>query len=238
MRSLLLALVLAPLTGCAGLGAADYYQFEEGNSWEYFVRDSELTDEQWVLSIKDGDDNDQGGNGRFYFELMAYWKDATNPNIDYEEPRRRFNISPDFGGLGEDADIIAWQYKQVNNDEGRRNENFAVAPGDDPDWSETWDFSINGSGGGSDFDFEITASYSDEEIQTTPGTFDQTLHIERVRTTTSNNGGEVQVLTSVREEWYVADIGLIRYRDTASDGQVVEGVLRRYTLVGDAADEE
>jgi|GEM_PF-1972504 len=224
--SLLLAAPLILTSGCAAGDARDYFQIAEGNTWEFFVRNSELNDERWTLQILDADENEQGGRGELYFELIATYTDATNPTLEYNEFRRRFNVSADNGGLGEDAPVIAWQYKQVNNDEGLRNENFVVQPEESPDWSASWDFEVDGEGGGSDFEFELVAGWATDSVQTSLGQFENTLKIERTRSTISNTGEGQQILTNLREEWYAPDVGLVQYRETGADGISVEGVLR------------
>jgi hypothetical protein len=225
LSSLLLLVPLWGLSGCAAGSAGDYFQLVEGNTWEYFVRNSELNDEKWTLSIKDADDNEQGSRGELYFELIATYTDATNPNLEYNEFRRRFNVSADNGGLGDDAPVIAWQYKQVNNDEGKRNEDCFVQPEASADWSAAWDFDVDGEGGGSDFEYEINTSWSSDSVQTSVGTFTETLYVSRLRRTISNSGGNQSILENLREEWYALDVGLVQYRDTAADGEFVEGVL-------------
>lgn len=226
--------LVAPLllgSGCAAGDAGDYFQLVEGNTWEYFVRNSQLNDEKWTLELKDADDNDQGSRGQLYFELIATYTDATNPTLEYNEFRRRFNVSADNGGLGEEAPIIAWQYKQVNNDEGKRNEDFLRQPGDSADWSMAWDFDIDGEMGGSDFEFEIEMSWATDSVQTSLGEFSDTLYVSRLRRTISTSGGNEQILTNTREEWYALDVGLVQYRDTSTDGIAVEGVLRTTSVM-------
>lgn len=224
--NLLALATLFASAGCAGGDAGDFFQMEEGNTWEYFVRNSELNDEGWTLAIKDADDNQQGSRGQLYFELTRTYTDATNPTLEYTDFLRRFNVSTDNGGLGEDAPVIAWVYKQVNNDEGARNENFLVQPEVGADWSSAWEFEVDGENGASDFEFEVTAQYASSSVQTSLGSFEETLHITRTRQTISNSGGSEQILTNVREEWYARDVGLVQYRETGNDGLSVEGVLR------------
>ncbi len=227
--ALLLAAPLGALSGCAAGDAGDYFQFEEGNSWQYFVRNSELRDERWTLSILDSDDNEQGSRGQLYFELKRTYTDDNNPDLEYSDFLRRFNVSADHGGLGEESPIIAWQYKQVNNDEGKRNEDFLVQP-EVGDWSAAWDFEVDGDAGASDFEFEVEAGWATESVQTSLGSFEDTLHVTRTRRTISNSGGNEQVLTNVREEWWALDIGLVQYRETGSDGLSVEGVVRQTSV--------
>jgi len=231
-RSLFAFLIAAPLSalsGCAGGDAGNYFQLEEGNTWEYFVRNSELRDERWTLSILDSDDNEQGSRGQLYFELKRTYTDDNNPDLEYSDFLRRFNVSADNGGLGDDAPIIAWQYKQVNNDEGKRNEDFLVQP-EVGEWSSTWDFEVDGDAGASDFEFEVEAGWATEGVQTSLGVFEDTLKITRTRRTISNSGGNEQVLTNIREEWWALDVGLIQYRETGSDGLSVEGVVRQTSV--------
>jgi len=222
-RAAILALPLLLTTGCSGLGVGDYFKIEEDNTWSFFVRNSELNDEQWTLSVLDSDENEQSGRGMFFIQLLRTYKDDVNPTIEYEEILRGFNVSPDYGGQGEDANPVAWVYKYANTDEGDRNENFLVQPGTDRDWTDAWDFEVEGAGGGSDFEFEISMSYESESIQTSLGTFDDTLAITRTRTTVSSGGDPLE---NVRQEWWAVDVGLIRYIETGADGLSVEGVVR------------
>lgn len=220
------AFLLAPLlllTGCSGLGVGDYFQMVEGNTWSYFVRNSELNDEQWTLSVLDSEENEASGRGEFFVQLLRTYKDDVNPAIEYTEILRGFNVSPDFGGLGEDADPVAWVYKYANTDEGDRNENFVVQPGSESDWTASWDYEVRGDGGGSDFEFVIDMAYESEPIQTSLGTFEDTVAITRTRTTVSSGGDD---LTNTRQEWWAVDVGLIRYIETGADGLSVEGVVR------------
>jgi len=223
MKYAALALSALLMTGCSGLGSGDYFQIAEGNSWSFFVRNSELNDEQWTLNVLDSDENDASGRGEFFMQLMRTYKDDVNPAIEYEEILRGFNLSADYGGLGEDADPVAWVYKYANTDEGDRNENFVVQPGTEADWSLSWDYEVRGSGGGSDFEFEIDMAYETEPIQTSLGTFEDTLAVTRTRTTVSSGGDD---LTNTRQEWWAVDVGLIRYIETGADGLSVEGVVR------------
>ncbi|MCO4770108.1 MAG: hypothetical protein KDA24_08775 [Deltaproteobacteria bacterium] len=228
--SFVLALALGGLSGCAGGNAGNYFQFEEGNTWDFFVRNSELNDESWTLAIKDADDNQQGSRGQLYYELTRTYTDDNNPNLEYTDFLRRFNVSADNGGLGEEAPVIAWQYKQVNNDEGLRNENFVIQPEASSDWADAWDFDVDGENGGSDFEFEVTASFATESVQTSLDNYEDTLHVVRIRRTISNSGGNESVLTNTREEWYALDVGLVQYRETGADGLSVEGVLRNTSV--------
>ncbi len=226
----LLTLPLLLCTGCSSLGVGDYFQIAEGNTWGFFVRNSELNDEQWTLSVLDADDNEQSQRGTLYWQFLKTYKDDVNPAIEFETLLRSFNVSPDYGGLGEDATPVGWVYKFANADEGDRNENFLVQPGTDSDWTQTWDYTVGGAGGGSDFEFVIEMAYETEPIQTSLGTFEDTVAVTRTRTTVSSGGDPLQ---NTRQEWWAVDVGLIRYIETGADGLSVEGVVRTTNVVAE-----
>ena len=228
-KALACAVLPLLLTGCSGLGVGDYFQLAEDNTWSFFVRNSELNDEQWTWSVVDAGENDASGRGEFFVQLIRNYKDAVNPAIEYTEILRGFNLSADYGGLGEDADPVAWVYKYANTDEGDRNESFVVQPGQESDWSAHWEYEVGGVGGGSDFEFVVDMAYESEPIQTSLGTFEDSVAVTRRRTTVSAGGDE---LVNVRQEWWAVDVGLIRYIETGADGLSVEGVVRS-TNVGE-----
>ncbi len=218
-RAAILTLPLLLATGCGGLGVGDYFRIEEDNTWSFFVRNSELNDEQWTLSVLDADDNEENQRGSLYWQLRQTYKDDVNPTIEHAANLRAFNLSPDYGGQGEDAVPVAWIYKYVNTEEGLRNENFLVQPGTESDWSASWEFTVRES---FDFVFDIEMAYETEPIQTSLGTFEDTLAVTRTRTWSS--GGDP--LLNVRQEWWAVNVGLIRYIETGADGLSVEGVVR------------
>lgn len=217
-QAAMLALLLLT-TGCSGLGVGDYFRIEEGNTWGFFVRNSDLNDERWTLSVLDADENEQNQRGTLYWQFLKTYKDDVNPAIEYEALLRSFNVSADYGGASEDSVPVAWLYKFVNEDEGERNENFLVQPGSESDWSVSWDYEVDGS---LDFEFVVDMAYETEPIQTSLGTFEDTLSVTRTRTWSS--GGDP--LENVRQEWWAQNVGLIRYIETGADGLSVEGVVR------------
>ena len=111
-------------------------------------------------------------------------------------------------------------------EEGDRDEYFVVAPGSAGDWSDSWSYET-GEVGGSDFEHEISVSRCDGEVETSYAVFDDCLEYSRTVTTTNFDfEGNEQILTTVHDETWAADVGLVRYSITASDGHVSTAVLR------------
>lgn len=226
MSPLRLSLVLLPavvlLCGCPPVDAVDYYQLAVGNQWEYYVTQGP-EGEVWNMDVLDADDNPETGRGDIYL-LMTRTEPPTEPTMPavvYDA--RRFNLATQEDLTGSVAKLIGWQYKWVNNDEGDRNEYFVKAPGSASSWSDSWDYGVNGSGGGTDFWFSVTGSYTTDPVQTPYGTYvDCVQYIREVRL--DHSDGTEQNIEHV--EVWAAGVGLIRYMVTAVDGDVTEVLLR------------
>jgi hypothetical protein len=229
MRGTALALVL--LAGCAESAVeGDWFRLQVGNEWEYFVRNAEEAEERWFLHVKDADDNPDSGRGTHYFLMERTFVDGSNPLIEHTLPMRGFNVAPFYVDGNEDSGTVqSWQYKVVNTDEGDRNEDFLQLPGPADDWTARWSYDLGS--GGTDFNFDVTMAWSDEALQTSIGSFERLLVVERVWTSVSEGvGGDELTLVTTRIEKYAQDAGLVSYKVIGSDGVEVEGVVRVATF--------
>ncbi len=210
------------LVGCPPVEEADYYQLAVGNQWEYYVTQGQ-SGEVWNMEVFDADDNPETGRGDLYV-VMSRTEPPPEPNLpSLTIETRSFNLASQEDLTGSVAKLIGWQYKWVNNDEGDRNEYFVKAPTSREDWTDDWQYGVNGSAGGTDFWFSVSASYMTEPVVTGYGTYIDCIEYRREVRLEHDDGTEQYV--EHLEAW-AAGVGLIRYTLTAVDGDVTEVVLR------------
>jgi hypothetical protein len=223
LRISVLAVVLPVLSACPPVEEADYFQMAVGNQWEYYVTQGGLDGEVWNMEVFDADDNPETGRGDVYV-VMSRTEPPPEPTLpSLTVDARSFNLATQEDLTGSVAKLIGWQYKWVNNDEGDRNEYFVKAPGSRADWSDHWEYGVNGSAGGTDFWFSVTGSYMPDPVQTPYGTYVDT--VEYVREVRLDHSDGTEQYVQHLENW--ADgVGLIRYVVTAVDGDITEVLLR------------
>jgi len=228
LLSLLAALGAAAVMGCAPTVAQDYFRLEVGNSWEYFVVEGGTDGETWYLEALDADDNDMSGRGDVYLRMMQELPD--DPGSPFF--LRRFNIRHEQDLTGSTPVSIGWSYRWVEKNEGDRDEWFVTSPGSDSGWTDSWSYSVQESGAGSEFEHEVTAGYCTEEVAASYATTDDCVEVERTITTVNHSLGEdAPDLVTVHIETWAAGVGLLRYRILESDGQTKDAVLRTASFV-------
>lgn len=229
MRPLAVALALVSalaLAGCPPSGPGDYYNLGLGYTWEYFLVEGGEEGEFWTLQALDADENTESGRGDFYMRLTRTIPDGLAPGQDQTFEQRRFNVAHQQDLTGSEPVSIGWTYRWVLQEEGDRDSYFVVAPGSAADWTDSWSYET-GEVGGSDFEHEIDVARCDDDVETSYATFSDCLEYTRTVTTTNFDfEGNEQVLTTVHHEAWAADVGLVRYSITASDGHVSTAVLR------------
>jgi hypothetical protein len=237
LPALLPLLSLAPLAAaCPGGGAAaDYYRMEQGLSWDYYlISEGGAEDEAWALQVLDADENEETSIGDLFFRLQRSYTDESNPSQTYTLDQRKFNLRLEEDETTDPPAPIGWTYRWVNQDEGERGEYFVKVPGADTEWSDDWDYEIEGDAGGSDFGFEVHAERWAEPVEASLGTYDDTIAYTRTVTITSFGlDGDELVQVQEHHEYWAAGVGLVRYLFVHSDGDVSEVVLRSTDAVTD-----
>ncbi len=215
--------LLLLMVGCPPAEDVDYFQLAVGNHWEYYVTQGGEEGEVWNMEIFDADDNPETGRGDVYLVMNRVEPppEPTLPSLTVNT--RTFNLATQEDLTGSVAKLIGWQYKWVNNDEGDRNEYFVKEPGSGSDWSDDWEYGVNGSAGGTDFWFSVRAARTSDPIQTPYGTYVDSIEVNREVRLDHSDGTE-QFVSHV-EDW-AAGVGLIRYMRTGTDGDVTEVLLR------------
>lgn len=225
MYAPILALSLLLVVGCGtGSGADDYFRFEAGNTWTYYLNEGGQEDEVWTLDVLDADENEQSARGDFFFLLTQTYPNPEPALPDITSPLRQFNFSAELSGTVENPEVSSWVYKWANDDEGLRNQDFVVPPGDDSAWTTTWE---SGSDTGTlEVAYEIASSRRAEGIRVPFGFYEDCIDVRRTITRTGTVAGDDSVTVQVREETWANGVGLIRYHLTATDGTISEGLLR------------
>ncbi|MBJ94234.1 MAG: hypothetical protein CMP23_07105 [Rickettsiales bacterium] len=223
MRITVVLLALSWWAGCAPQPQADYFQLAIGNQWEYYVTAGGEEGEVWNMEVLDADDNPESGRGDVYL-VMSRTEPPSGPGLaSLTVDTRSFNLATQQDLTGSSPQLIGWQYKWVNNDEGDRNEYFVKEPGSRSDWSENWDYRADGNAGGTEFWFSVSERRTTDPIQTPYGTYVDCLEVEREVRLDHSDGTEQFVL---HVESWAAGVGLIRYQRTGTDGDVTEVLLR------------
>ena len=225
--SLLIALgtAISVLGGCETAAPEDYFRFEIGHHWEYYLLQGGVDDEHWYLDVKDADENPETARGDFYFYFFQTVPAAVPEQPDIEHPLRRFNYSAETTVDGDGATVVtAWTYRWAPEDEGDRDENFVVPPGAAADWSLDWDYGADT--GSTETTFEMTEQRREDPIQTPYATYTDCLELVRAVTRVSQVGNDELTTVQTREETWCNGIGLVRYKITAVDGAVSEALLR------------
>jgi hypothetical protein len=220
---LLLPLLCLPLAACSGAGA-DYFRIETGLTWEYSLVTGGVQDEVWRLEIVDAEENPANQRGQLWWRIIR-----SEPHPDFagerlETDHRSFNVGLEEDQTGSEPVPIGWTYRHVELDEGDRNEFFVKVPEGGNTWSDTWSYTIDD--GGSEFDYSVEIARGEDTVQTGLGNYDDTVRVVRTTVITNTAGGNDQVLTQVHEEHWARDVGLVRYRFTAADGEVTDAALR------------
>ena len=211
------------LVGCPPTDPIDYYQLSIGNQWEYYVSQGGQDGEVWNMEIFDADDNPETGRGDVFL-VMSRTEPPPEPTLpSLTVDTRSFNLATQQDLTGQAPKLIGWQYKWVNNDEGDRDEYFVKAPGSASDWSEAWEYGVNGSAGGTACWFSVDAARRSDPIQTPYGTYVDCIEVQREVRLDHSDGTE-QFVSHV-EDW-AAGVGLIRYVRTGTDGDETEVLLR------------
>jgi len=226
-RALLLFVSVPLLAGCPPTAQNDHYQLELGNTWEYFLVDGGEEGEFWTLQILDADDNEESGRGDIFFRMIRTVPNALGEGIPADYEQRRFNLALEEDLTGSTPKPIGWTYRWLPEaqKEGDRGEYFVVSPGSASDWADDWSFEF-GEDTGSDFEISVVTERSDVGRQTSFGTFDDLILVERTAQITSFSTGEELVQTTVTTETWAAGVGLIHFHILAADGTTTEAVLR------------
>lgn len=227
MRATWIPFALVGALGCDTASTDDYFRFEIDQSWTYYLNEGGREDEVWTLEILDADDNEQSARGDFYFLLTQTYPNPEPALPDVTYPLRQFNFAAELEGTVENPTVSAWVYKWANSDEGLRNQDFVVPPGEEDSWSLSWE---SGSDSGTtEWTYDVLSERRAEGIQVPHGFYEDCIEVTRTITTTSTVGGEETETTQVRQETWANGVGLIRYHLTATDGTIVEGLLRETT---------
>jgi hypothetical protein len=215
------------LAACPPGSSDDHFQLALDNTWEYFLVDGGEDGEFWTLTISDADENEESGRGDLFFEMVRTVPDALGIGVPADYPQRRFNLALEQDLTGSTPKPIGWTYRWLPDaqKEGGRGEYFVVSPGSAADWSDDWSYDF-GEGSGSDFALAVTTERSETARQTSFGTFDDLILVERTVVITSFSSGEELVQTTVTSETWAAGVGLIHFHILAADGATTEAVLR------------
>lgn len=222
----LLALV-SLLVGCPPSSGEDHFQFALDNTWEYFLVDGGEEDEVWNLTISDADENEESGRGDLFFQMVRTVPNALGEGLPADYPQRRFNLALEQDLTGSTPKPIGWTYRWLPDaqKEGARGEYFVVSPGSASDWSDDWSYDF-GEPTGSDFSIAVITERSSEPRQTSFGTFDDLILVERTVEITSFSSGDELVQTTVTNETWAEGVGLVHFHILAADGTNTEAVLR------------
>jgi hypothetical protein len=225
MRPLALLLALPSLSACAVGEEADYFHFAIGNHWEYYLNEGGVDGEHWFLEIQDADDNPETQRGDFYFNFYQTVPNSVPQQPDLQFFLRRFNFSVETATADAGEEVaLGFIYRWAPEDEGERDEFVVKVPEDGADWYDSWEY--GGSTGTTETTYEVAEWRRADPVQTPHGTYTDCVDVERTLTQVSQQGqGEITTV-QVREETWANGVGLVRYRITAVDGGVSEGLLR------------